>query len=400
MSRRLYVWSPRGLVGIFSRMADGTVAFEYADSPSAEVISLSLPRGGGWNPDAPRLFLDGLLPDDNNERYRMKDSLGAASIEPFDLLDAIDTAGGYCYSSEPEMPDFGSPVLEPMSQEDIEAEIRRVSINPAFAWDIDRKTRFSLAGTQGKFTMVRLLGQWYRPSAALPSTHIVKPDARGLKCSSRIESCTMTLAQLCGIDVPRHGVIAAGGQEAYIVERFDREVSDDRLPRRLHIEDMTQALGVSRLEKYDVEAGDMANLLRCVDPTGELAYRWFEQFAFNVHVGNCDAHAKNYSLVLEGEAVRLSPAYDILNTLVWEQFDRSLAMTVNGKYYAREVGLDDWRSEADAAELDGDHVARRAAEISAAILDNVERAYDGLAPDLRAKALQTVRESNASMLSY
>lgn len=48
-------------------------------------------------------------------------------------------------------------------------------------------------------------------------------------------------------------------------------------------------------------------------------------------VGNCDAHLKNFSLLETPTGLRLSPAYDILNTAIYDGFDQTLALTIRGK---------------------------------------------------------------------
>ena len=71
-------------------------------------------------------------------------------------------------------------------------------------------------------------------------------------------------------------------------------------------------------------------------------------------VGNCDAHLKNFSLVETPAGLRLSPAYDILNTAIYEGYDQTLALSIAGKkinldavnselfkVFGREIGLHD-----------------------------------------------------------
>lgn len=397
MSRLLYAWEGSRLVGVFEASgADGGVSFSYA-SGTALPISLSLPLSGEWADQAPLLFLDGLLPDDNNERWRMKDSLGSDSIHPFDLLDSVDAAGGLCFTKDDVPPAPLSPLLAPMTTEDIEAAIRRIAIEPRSDFELDKGSKFSLAGTQGKFTMVRYGNGWYRPNVGLASTHIVKPGSRRFPDSSYIECATMTLASLCGLPTPNHGLIEAGDLDAYIVERFDRRLRGDGLADRLRVEDMTQALAVSRTDKYDVGSQDVCAALLSADPTGELAYQWFDQFIFNALSGNCDAHGKNYSIVFNESGVALSPVYDCVCTLVWESLDPYLAMSVDGKWLARELSPDDWGREAELCGLDGGRIADRSIELSQRIVGFAEEACRGLGDDVRSKIASAIAQANERM---
>ena len=394
--KRLFTWYDGAMVGTFTLDSAGDVGFSYSEAAPFPV-SLSMPIDGGWKAEAPYRFLDGLLPDDNNERWRMKDALGAASIHPFDLLDNIDTAGGLTFTSKDHEPSFTEAPLVPFTTEDIEAEMRRISTSAANPWDVELKGRYSLAGTQGKFTMTKFGDMWFKPSGAIPSTHIVKPDIKGLPGSALVENATMDLVDASGIPVPHHGMLTAGSTSAFLIERFDRLIQANGLAKRLHIEDMTQSLGVSRDEKYDVEAVDICRALTAVNPTGEMAYSWFEQFALNCCVGNCDAHAKNYSVIIGPERVVLSPMYDVVSTMTWDQFDKALAMTVNGKWYPWEITPLDWKAEAERAGLDGWRVADRAMEISMLVREAARDALEQLPLQLRDRAIQSIGRSNEAM---
>lgn len=94
MSRRqyLHVWLYGHHMGVFE--GDWRrVRFRYdADAPDTPV-SLSLPRDGGWNGDAPRVFPENLLPESGEARYQMMHRLGASSQRPMDLLADTDNMG-------------------------------------------------------------------------------------------------------------------------------------------------------------------------------------------------------------------------------------------------------------------------------------------------------------------
>ena len=166
MKRVLYAWEGENRIGIFEESESSDVSFSY-DSGAAYPISLSMPLDDEWSPRAPFLFLDGLLPDDANERYVMMNSLGAASIHPFDLLDSVDAAGGLFFTQVDEPPIGEPPVLQPMNEADIEAEIQRISSRRVMGWEVQPGSKFSLAGTQGKFTLVKYGKGWYRPYVGL-----------------------------------------------------------------------------------------------------------------------------------------------------------------------------------------------------------------------------------------
>ncbi|MDO5791829.1 MAG: HipA domain-containing protein [Coriobacteriia bacterium] len=181
----------------------------------------------------------------------------------------------------------------------------------------------------------------------LESTHIVKPECPPNRNAVVVESSTLDLAKLCGLQVCEHSVVNVGDSSAFITPRFDRRFAPDGLGERLRVEDFTQSLGVSRDVKYDVETETVIAMLKHVDPTCSLCYDWLAQFAFNVMVCNADAHAKNYSLLLEVEKVKLSPLCDGLATWYWPQYSKALAMlamSVNDVWFTNEITLSDWEA--------------------------------------------------------
>jgi serine/threonine-protein kinase HipA len=62
---------------------------------------------------------------------------------------------------------------------------------------------------------------------------------------------------------------------------------------------------------------------------------------FNVVAGCTDAHAKNYSLMLRGERVRLAPLYDLVTYApYWDGSARlDTAMSVGGEYALQRVSV-------------------------------------------------------------
>ena len=108
---------------------------------------------------------------------------------------------------------------------------------------------------------------------------------------------------------------------------------------RLHQEDFCQALGIMSDNKYQNDGGpgvaDIINLIREKSsmPIVDIQ-RAIELLIFQLFIGNCDAHGKNYSLVFD-EGIRLAPAYDIVSTVVYPPLTRRLSMKF-GSYYELE----------------------------------------------------------------
>lgn len=393
---RLNVWMNGSHVGVFTSLKRG-VAFEY--DWNAPRISFSLPKDGEWREDAPENFLENLLPESGAAKYAMMQAVGAKSQESFDLLENVDSAGALVFSRNDEMPTIASVPPAEATDDEIATRIAAVKRTPD-SWFVRNKgARFSLAGAQGKFSLSRVGDEWVWPNGAVPSTHILKPA--GIYDADEVEHATMMLSKMVGIETPESDIQEFNGQQTYIVERFDRRI-ENGMPVRLPMEDMVQALGLPSSEKYKVSAVDTLTTLRKMDPSGRLGEEWLRRLAFNVAVDNCDAHARNYSVMptsLDGESWKLSPAYDVMTTTVWPGLTDKLAMPFSEAEHASEVTPDHYARLADYCGFDPDTARDEAIRISDLVRLNAHTAYMDLDPELQAKLLDKIRVANSGMPS-
>lgn len=393
---RLNVWMNGSHVGVFTSLKRG-VAFEY--DWNAPRISFSLPKDGEWREDAPENFLENLLPESGAAKYAMMQAVGAKSQESFDLLENVDSAGALVFSRNDEMPTIASVPPAEATDDEIATRIAAVK-RTSDSWFVRNKgARFSLAGAQGKFSLSRVGDEWVWPNGAVPSTHILKPA--GIYDADEVEHATMMLSKMIGIETPESDIQEFNGQQTYIVERFDRRI-ENGMPVRLPMEDMVQALGLPSSEKYKVSAVDTLTTLRKMDPSGRLGEEWLRRLAFNVAVDNCDAHARNYSVMptsLDGESWKLSPAYDVMTTTVWPGLTDKLAMPFSGAEHASEVTPDHYARLADYCGFDPDTARDEAIRISDLVRLNAHTAYMDLDPELQAKLLDKIRVANSGMPS-
>lgn len=393
---RLNVWMNGSHVGVFTSLKRG-VAFEY--DWHAPRISFSLPKDGEWREDAPENFLENLLPESGAAKYAMMQAVGAKSQESFDLLENVDSAGALVFSRNDEMPTIASVPPAEATDDEIATRIAAVKRTPD-SWFVRNKgARFSLAGAQGKFSLSRVGDEWVWPNGAVPSTHILKPA--GIYDVDEVEHATMMLSKMVGIETPESDIQEFNGQQTYIVERFDRRI-ENGMPVRLPMEDMVQALGLPSSEKYKVSAVDTLTTLRKMDSSGRLGEEWLRRLAFNVAVDNCDAHARNYSVMPtspDGESWKLSPAYDVMTTTVWPGLTDKLAMPFSGAEHASEVTPDHYARLADYCGFDPDVARDEAIRISDLVRLNARTAYMDLEPELRDKLLDKIRVANSDMPS-
>lgn len=395
---RLCAWYDTHLVGIFSMLSNGDITFRYSNDCTTP-ISYSLPLDGGWKDIAPSCFLEGLLPESLNERERMQFALGAETISPFDLLNSVDTVGGIIFTSDDRLPNRDEVPLEPLFREDFIRKLTETNHSrPSWTPD-DGKTRFSLAGTQGKFTIARTSEGWFWPTLTVPSTHIIKPDPPYRRYSALIETRTMDLAEQCGLDVPaRWQYTLDNGQDFYAVERFDRTIVTNGAVKRLRTEDLTQALGLLPNQKDKVEVLQILDLLKRVDSTNETAYKWLEQVAFNIYAGNEDSHAKNYSLFVD-ENPKLTPLYDSLCTSIWDRGHAtfSAGMLIDDEPTPALITERHWAAEAHRAGLDEGRVVDSARRIASLIYQNVASVFEDTPQIVHLAAEEVVAENVGSI---
>jgi len=63
--------------------------------------------------------------------------------------------------------------------------------------------------------------------------------------------------------------------------------------------------------------------------------RFFSALVFNLIIGNADAHLKNWSLLERPEGLRLSPQYDLVNTLHYgAAYSTGSALAIGGTHMA------------------------------------------------------------------
>lgn len=160
--------------------------------------------------------------------------------------------------------------------------------------------------------------------------YILKPQSDLYKELPQNEALTMTLAKLCGLQVPIHGLVySKDGSMTYFVKRFDRAGHNQKLAT----EDFAQLSGLERGTKYESSMEKVAQVIVdfCTFPKIELA-KLFKLTLFNFLIGNEDMHVKNFSLITRDKITTLSPAYDLLNsTIAMPQVNEELALPLNGR---------------------------------------------------------------------
>lgn len=398
MGRHLFVWDGKTLIGRFDEKP-GAVVFSYERSYSGMPISLSMPLGGNWDEDAPARFLSSRLPENSEGRLAMKTALQAGSVSAFDLLPLTDTVGGLGFTSDEELPEFRSFHLDPCSLNSMSGRIHSISSRQTGEWwpEAHPKARFSVAGSQGKFSLAQIGERWYWPTGAVPSTHIFKPASPKFPESPLIEDASMDLVAAAGLRTAGHAVGKFDGTYCYITVRFDRRFVDE-LPRRVRTEELFFALGLDDFDKYGSKVRDIVFGMRKAGIGEETIYAWIGQVMANMSAGNCDAHMRNYSVFLD-EKIEMTPLYDVLTTMFWPDLDDAFAIMVNEQCMAcGEFRPSDWEAEAKACGLDVDRLSSMAVNIAGRTIESLDVVAAQLPEQLRDRFARTVIEANKGML--
>jgi len=136
-----------------------------------------------------------------------------------------------------------------------------------------------------------------------------------------------------------------------MVERYDR-IRTGRTIRRVHQEDVCQALGLPPTKKYQSDGGpgvrEIAGLLTTFSTApAQDTNTLVGAIAFNWLVAGTDAHSKNYALLLGSESrVRLAPLYDLASALPYpgvRPIGLKIAMKIGGEYGLRNIAARHWR---------------------------------------------------------
>lgn len=142
------------------------------------------------------------------------------------------------------------------------------------------------------------------------------------------EDLTMRMAALANIEVPLHGMIYAVDRSLiYFVKRFDRNGKE-----KIATEDFGQLAGLSNESKYEFS---MEKLISIIDRFCSIKFldkaRLFRLTLFNFLTGNEDMHVKNFSIIRDKDLIRLSPAYDLVNSTIVMNSKEEIGLPLRGK---------------------------------------------------------------------
>lgn len=205
--------------------------------------------------------------------------------------------------------------IEDLALQIIEKSTSVTGVQPKLALDINR-------GGKNEPDKLTIVGLW--------GNYILKPQSPQYPFMPEVEDVTMKMAEVCGIDTVKHGLICMDdGELAYITRRVDR----DGKGGKYSMLDMCQLTNRLTEHKYRGAYIQLAETIKkySVSPLLDVQ-RFWEIVLFSWITGNSDMHCKNFSLLETPKlGYRLSPAYDLLSVKLVDKFDTDeLAMPLAG----------------------------------------------------------------------
>ncbi len=129
-----------------------------------------------------------------------------------------------------------------------------------------------------------------------------------------LEAATMELARRSGIVTAGTKLLPLGSRKCLLVERFDL----NRTGGRNHVISMQSLLKADGY--YNAGYRDLARAIRHVSAVPQRDLRMlYRQMVFNVMIGNTDDHLKNFCMLHDDEGWRLSPAFDLVPNIGFNQ---------------------------------------------------------------------------------
>jgi serine/threonine-protein kinase HipA len=125
------------------------------------------------------------------------------------------------------------------------------------------------------------------------------------------EYIAMELARRVGMDVAPVRLERVLGRSVLLIDRFDRERTEQGWARRIIISALTM-LELHELQARHATYYDLAEIIRARFAAPKATLReLFQRIVFSVLVGNTDDHARNHAAFWDGTQLRMTPAFDI-----------------------------------------------------------------------------------------
>ncbi|MDR6890932.1 MULTISPECIES: HipA domain-containing protein [Variovorax] len=351
------------------------------------------PPAGGYDSHAIRRFIVNLFPEGAPLRAALE-QLHVAPSNAFALLRGMggETTGALEFQPV-DQPIAAAARREQraLSREELSGRIDAAKEGGLTVWD--GRVRMSIAGYQDKLAVWAAhdlvqdpeASMWL-PEPPLASTFILKPQPAGARTPHLVanEHYCMTLARAYAAQVARVAIMRLP-VPVLVVARFDRQwraEENQAWVSKLHVIDGCQAADLSVDAKYERNLGNSPELARYRD--GMSLPRLFSLAAlmrrpavarlemlrwalFQLVVGNCDAHGKNFSFFVDGTMLEPAPWYDVVSVAQYPGLDQSFAMAFGDAFAWEELSAMELAHFAHLCGIDQRLLHREAQRLSRAM---------------------------------
>ena len=142
---------------------------------------------------------------------------------------------------------------------------------------------------------------------------------------------------------------------------------------KLRVEDLSDKVGLSRVQMYQSDGGPLAReIVRLIrdgwstTPAKDVL-AFVDLVVFNAIIGNADAHGKNFSMLYDGRNRRLAPGYDLVSTVFWPALASAPAMKIGGSDSINSILSGHWRKFAQETGVSLTALRTRIAHLCAAV---------------------------------
>ncbi|MCF2949430.1 HipA domain-containing protein [Paraglaciecola aquimarina] len=365
--------------------ASGLLSITYQTEwqQNGYAISTGLPLDNQHSLTAAYNYLDNLLPEGEARKLLALD-LGVSEKQVYPQIRVLgqDLSGAFSFTDN--AADLSAAAsFRLLGEQELTERLNHKEDFGLLQWD--DKPRLSVAGVQDKLNVfVTAQGEIGFGDGAYCSTHILKFEKPSCEHLVLNEYICMKLSSAIGLPTAEVAFKRFGSHPALLVTRFDRRLAQtsNRVLRR-HVIDGCQALNLSRDYKYERNLGDGTDVLHIRDGASlqglfalcertsspVKSMQWLINWQlFNLMINNYDSHGKNVSLYFSLGDFSFTPAYDLVNVAMFEQFKHVLAMAMGDEFDPKSIHAYQIADFAETCGLDRKLVSRMLTDLAKSVL--------------------------------
>ena len=359
-------------VGELTKGNTGKISFTYSTSylESKNPFPLSqsmLLRKESFRQKECQPFFAGLLPE-QPKRSLVAQRFGISPNNDYALLARIGMeCAGTVVVASPDESNIKRTEYQVLDEKELCELIKKLPEQPLILGD-SPELRLSMAGVQDKMLVyIDIEGKISLPIRGSTSTHIIKPAHKQYSNLVYNEALCLELSKSLKIPTANCKVDSACGVEYLLVKRYDRAVNSSGHLIRIHQEDFCQAMGIHPDMKYQSYDPNSPSLKKCFHLLRDVSTfpaldlnNLLNAVLFNIIIGNCDAHGKNFSLIYVNSnnveinpenigfnenvpmLVRFAPLYDLVSTVYYSDLTDKMAMKLGGESNLQKLRLNNF----------------------------------------------------------